>query len=155
VEEYGMHPERHYRIELATEVAPALWYDWLKPSTAAVLGTWQGGHLTDGAAVTRNAWGRGACIYVGTFLAPETAGWIADLALKEARVQPILFDAPAAVEVVLRRSDERSLIFLLNHDEVAHTIAGAPRGLELLRNAPVADSLTLAARQVAIIELGD
>lgn len=161
VEEYGMHPERHYRIQMAREVAPALWYDWLKPSTAGVLGTWQSGagepapgHLADGAAVTRNAWGRGACLYVGTYLAPETAGWIADLALREAGVTPLVAGAPAAVEVVLRRSDERSLLFLLNHDQVEHRITGVPSGVELLRNAPVEDSVRLAAWQVAIIEVG-
>jgi beta-galactosidase len=154
VEEYGMHPERHFCIQLVTQVTPALGYDWLKPTTAAVLGTWQGGHLTDGAAVTRNAWGLGKCLYVGTFLAPETASWIADLGLKEAGVQPLLPGVPAAVEVVLRRSDDRSLIFLLNHDEVAHSVVGVPSGVELLRNTPVAGSLRLEPRQVAIIEVG-
>ena len=168
VEEYGMRPERHYGIHLQGQVLadispadlrppdlcpPALWYDALRPTTAQVLGTWQGGHLQGQAAVTLHRVGAGQVLYVGTYLAPETARWIADLALSCVPILPLLGEAPAEVEVSLRASTERKLLFLLNHGEAAHRLQGIPSGTELLQGIAVGGTLLLAPRQVAIIEM--
>jgi beta-galactosidase len=138
---------------LADVSPPALWYDALRPTTAQVLGTWQGGHLQGQAAVTLHRVGAGQVLYVGTYLAPETARWIADLALSCVPILPLLGEAPAEVEVSLRASTERKLLFLLNHGEAAHRLQGIPSGTELLQGIAVGGTLLLAPRQVAIIEM--
>ncbi|MHB0857001.1 MAG: beta-galactosidase [Anaerolineae bacterium] len=153
VEEYGMHAERHYRIQLGQEVPPALWYDALVPTSAEVLGTWLGGHLDGMAAVTRNVVGQGQVLYVGTYLAAETAGWIADLACETSGIQPLLEGVPEPVEVTERLADDRRLLFLLNHADEPHTVQGLPAGMDLLRNSEVGGALTLAPRQVVIVSL--
>jgi beta-galactosidase len=160
VEEYGMRPERHFGICLPERVQPALWYDVLRPTTATVIGTWSGGHLEGQPAVTLNRYGVGQVLTIGTYLAPETAPWMADLLLRYAGVTPLVAGAPAAVEATLRVSDERRLLFLLNHDEIAHTVRGIPAGTDLLSTAqaggkPVPGALQLEPWQVAIIELAE
>lgn len=155
VEEYGMRPERYgYGITLGSEAYPAVqWYDMLQPTTARVIGTWSAGHLEGLPAVTVNDYGRGKVIYVGTYIAPETAPWIARLIADEAGLAPLLRDVPPAVEVVMRRSAERDLLFLLNHDETGHTLQDLPAGTDLLQAKAVRGELHLEPRQVAVIEL--
>ncbi|MHB1295557.1 MAG: beta-galactosidase [Anaerolineae bacterium] len=153
VEEYGMRAERLYHIRLGREVSAAHWYDALLPTTAEVLGTWQGGHLTGMAAVTRHQVGQGRALYVGTYLAPETAGWIADLACAESGVQPLLAGAPEPVEVTERLADDRRLLFLLNHADEPQTVQGVPEGADLLTNAKLGGNVTLAPRQVVVVSI--
>jgi beta-galactosidase len=153
VEEYGMRPERHFGIRMPGSATPALWYDLLQPTTAEVLGTWNGGHLDGRPAITLNRYGDGLVLTVGTYLAPETAPWIADLLMRHARVSPLVSGAPAEIEVTLRESAGRRLLFLLNHDEVYHTVRGLPAGIDLLSGDGVTGALQMAPWQVAIIEL--
>jgi len=155
VEEYGMRAERHYGIRLPERVSPALWYDLLQPTTAEVIGTWSGGHLDGLPAITLSHYGDGLVLTVGTYLAPETAPWIADLLMRHAQVSPLLADVPAAVEVTLRESDERRLLFLLNHDEVQHTVRGLPAGTDLLSGEAIGGLLQMAPWDVAIIKLAE
>jgi beta-galactosidase len=153
VEEYGMRPERHYRIRLAQEVPAMQWYDVLAPTTAVAVGWWHGEHLEGLPAVTVNRVGQGKVIYVGTYFARETASWIADLAIAESEVKPLLRYVAPPVEVTLRESAERKLLFLLNHDGQHHHLHCLPAGRELLTDTPVRGELSLAPRQVAIIEI--
>ena len=154
VEEYGMRPERHFGLRLPDgAAAPALWYDLLQPTTAEVLGTWTGGHLDGGAAVTLNRYGAGRVLTVGTYLAPETASWVAALLMRHAGVHPLLAEVPAGVEATLRTGERGALLFLLNHDEVPHTVRGLPAGQNLLGAAPAGGVLQLAPWQVAIIAI--
>jgi len=153
VEEYGMHPEKYYRISLGEEAMPALWYEVLRPGLAEILGVWRGGHIDGEPAVSLRRLEKGQVIYVGTYLTRETAEWIARLAVQQAGVVPLLTGVPAPVEVTLRESAERKLLFLLNHDEWARSVAGLPAGLDLLGGASVPEEMELAPRQVVIIEL--
>ncbi len=155
VEEYGKRPERHYRIILEQEVMPALWYEVLQPTVAEVLATWRGGHIDGQPAVTLATVGEGKVIYVGTYLARETADWIVRLAVQQTAVEPLLTDVPPAVEVTMRESERGKLLFLLNHGDQPHTLRGLPGGLDILHNEPVGEELQLAPRQVAIIAIGD
>jgi beta-galactosidase len=153
VEEYGMRPERHFGIRMPGSAPPALWYDLLQPTTAEVIGTWSGGHLDGRPAITLNHYGDGLVLTVGTYLAPETAPWVADLLMRHAQVSPLIQDAPAGVEATLRESTDRKLLFLLNHDEVYHTVRGLPAGADLLSGDAITGALQMAPWQVAIIEL--
>ena len=155
VAEYGMRMPKWRSGRMPGDVAPALWYDLLEPTTAEVLGTWSGGHLDGRPAVTLNRYGDGLVLTVGTYLAPETAPWVADLLLRHAGVSPLIEGAPAGIEATLRESAGRRLLFVLNHDEVAHTVRGLPAGTDLLSGDPVTGSLQMAPWQVAIIELGE
>ncbi len=179
VEEYGMRAERYFRLYLAkapvppepptekptalstllwprtraSEVYPALWYEVLHPTTAQVLGTWHRGHIEGQPAVTVNAVGQGKVLYVGTYLARETAEWIAQLAVEQAGLSPLPVVAPPVVEATLRTDGERRLLFLLNHDDAPHTARRLPAGTELLRGAHVEGELFLSPYEVAIVEL--
>jgi len=153
VEEYGMRPERYYGIRMPGSVPPALWYDLLQPTTAEAIGTWSGGHLDGLPAITLNRYGDGLGLAVGTYLAPVTAPWVADLLVRYAQVSPLVPEAPAAVEATLRESAEHKLLFLLNHDEVYHTVRGLTAGTDLLSGEAVSGALQLAPWQVAVIEL--
>lgn len=152
VQEYGTKPERHYNIRLGQDVPPQLWYELLQLTTAQVLGTWLGGHLDGQPAVTLNRVGKGQVIYIGTYLAAETARWVADLALKAADIKPLVANAPEGVEVVLRESDEHRLLFLLNHEETVQIARGVSSGVDLLSGQACGGDVRLEPWQVRVIE---
>lgn len=132
-------------------------YELLALRGAEAAGTWGGG--PDGApfaaagqpAVTVHRLGRGAALYVGTFLSQVNVEPLMDLALSHAGIQP-LASAADFVEITRRRSPGRTLTFLLNHYPKMQIIAEPPEGTYLLGDLAPHGELHLPAWDVAIVE---
>lgn len=157
VVEYGRQntPEvRPLEVEIGgRRVATREWYEQLAPDagTEAWL-TWQTRHLAGAPAATLRRVGRGAVIYVGTYLTGAAGEALVPELVKLAGVERALPGAPAGVEVVRREAADRSLWFLINHTEQSQVVTGAPAGRDLVADRDLAGPLTLPPWGVALIK---
>jgi beta-galactosidase len=127
--------------------------DWVAPGSAEVLANYDQWHLEPFAAVTRNRFGKGTGYYVGAVV-KEPAFYdelIADV-LKSADISPAVRPA-AGVEVSLRESSDRKLLFIVNHTEEKKTVSVPSGKPELLTGKKTARSIELDRYGVAVIKL--
>ncbi|WP_052300365.1 beta-galactosidase [Opitutus terrae] len=156
VVEYGRQnaPEqRPLELEIAGKrVLSREWYEQLAPDDGTeVWLRWATRHQTGTPAATLHRLGKGAVVYVGTYLNGAVGGALVPELAKLAHVLPALAGAPAGVEVVRREADDRALWFLINHTEQPQYVTGLPRGRDLVADRDVRDELTLPPRGVAVI----
>lgn len=159
VEEFGKLNTPLLRLESATgESLPAgAGYEILQPCGAEFLARWSATadgspHTAPGeAAITLNHVGKGAAIYIGTYLSEENAASLISLLLEKSTIAP-LAEADAFVEITCRHAADRKLIFILNHNPKEATVSQLPHGMELLSESACEGCLTLPAYGVAIIE---
>jgi beta-galactosidase len=103
-------------------LAGRLWCDVLEPTTAEIVAVYADGYYAGKAAVTRNRYGKGQVITVGTF---------ADTAFYQVLI-PLLCDVNTSyvteiqegVEVTIRSNQHERFLFLMNH-------TGQPRHVKL------------------------
>ena len=115
-----------------------------------MLARYAAGPVRGSPALTRNRHGAGTAFYVGTAPDPTTLAALLDRACRAAGVSG--HAAPAGVEVVRRRGDGASYLFVVNHrDEAAELVA---RGRELLTGRHVDGALTVPAGGVAVLREG-
>ena len=74
--------------------------------------------------------------------------------LSTAGIAPLVVDLPEGVEVTMRRSADRELLFVLNTRYEPVSVSGLPTGNELLAQSPVTDGkMDLGSFGCAIIRL--
>jgi beta-galactosidase len=130
-----------------------LWSELVRPLTAEVVATFAGGGLEGLAAVTRNAFGRGAAYYLATRPDSASIARLLAAACAEAGVEPAV-DAPAGVEAVRRHTAGGTLLFLLNHGTAEAEVVLPASGVDLLTGRTVpAGACSLAGRGVAVVRL--
>lgn len=158
IEEFGKLTSPELKLSAPGHEIPAgAGYEILAPHEAEVLAEWSAPagsppHAAPGeAAITLRREGRGAAIYLGTYLSEENAAALFDLVLGVRPVEP-LASAPACVEITCRRSAERSLLFVLNHDGVAQRVTLPAGGRDLLTDEPAGPEFSLPAYGVALVE---
>jgi beta-galactosidase len=155
VEEYGRQnrpDKRPLRLAVGqTQAATELWYELLQADAGTeVVATWQGRHLTGGAAVTLRRQGRGAVLYVGTYFTGEVLAALEPVLAKlGALPKPVI--AVPGVETVVRAGAGKRLRFVINHNETATRVALPAGGRELITDEPVAGEIKLAAGEVAVV----
>lgn len=133
------------------EVLGKVWYEVLEPAAGTeVLATWSGRHCDGKAAITLRRAGRGAVVYVGSYLTAELTTALLPTLAKLAALEKPLRDQPAGLEVVRREKDGRSLWFLINPTDAPLVIPHPPVGT-LLAGEPLAPGGTLAAQGVTVI----
>ena len=158
VEEFGRLNEGALKLRAEGRPIPCgKGYEILSLHGAEQAGAWLG--FDDGApcaaagrpAVSIRRLGRGAAIYVGTFLSADNVRAIMDLALSLATIRP-LAQAADFVEVTRRKAPGRALTFVLNHYPKSQISRGLPEGQYLLGGPAAGGELELPAWDVAIIE---
>jgi len=134
-------------------VATTLWYEVLETGEAEVIARWSGRHLTGLPAISLARRGRGAVVYVGTYL---------DQPLLEALLPTILAHSPGlrtlcppepGLEVVERSGNGGRVLFLINHQDDPRTVTDVPSGIDLVRGLPVSDRIELPGHGVAVISV--
>jgi beta-galactosidase len=153
--EYGRQnmPElRPLELEIGgRRVASAEWYEQLEPDSGTeVWSRWATRHLAGSPAITLHRVGRGAVLYVGTYLTGATVEALIPELAQLAGIEPAIEGVPAGVEVVRRESTDHMLWFVINHTEEACTVT-VPEGRDLVGDRDVAGPLELPARGVAVI----
>ena len=156
VEEFGKPKTAclnlHWGDDLLQQVGPG--YEYLATSTAHTLATWEskpqsGPHAAAGQpAITCHA---GKAIYCGLYFCRDNASWLIDKLLSLTGVAS-LGTAHPGVEITRRRSQDRSLLFVLNHEPTEQTATGLTPGTDLISQSPVKDRISLPPYGVAVIE---
>jgi beta-galactosidase len=95
--------------------------DEMHPRTAEVWATYAAGWRKGLPALTRNRWGKGQVIYLGTVLEGALTGFLVDYLCAQAGVRPGVA-TPEGVFAYERRSAGARLLFLLNQNEDAQHV---------------------------------
>ena len=126
------------------------WCDVLKPSSAEVVARYTQDYYSGRAAITRNKFGKGWVVYVGTVgddpFYDALAGWFVSLA----GVKPVL-DAPEEVEVTERWQGERRLLFLMNNSRKEQEITLDGSYTDLLINSKLVGKVRVAPLEVRVL----
>ncbi|WP_060915026.1 beta-galactosidase [Microbacterium oleivorans] len=128
-----------------------LWSERSRATTAEVQASFTDGPAVGMPALTRNAWGEGVAFYLATV--PSEADYrdlVARLA-DEAGVAPAAVVEPGTgdLEIVRRRGDHASYLFVINHGETDVHVESD--GVDLVTGTPVAGRATVPAGAVRII----
>ena len=99
-------------------------------------------------ALTRHRVGDGAAWYLATRLDEAATDALVGRLLTEAGVRPPVA-APPGVEVVRRRADDRSWLFVVNHTDAEATLDAT--GTDLLTGQPCGGTLRVPAGEVAVV----
>lgn len=90
-----------------------VWAEFLIPRGAEVIGTWERSMFPGEPALTRNAFGKGICYYLGTLGGPEAYDTLVERIVDETGVTP--YDGiPAGVDVQIREKDGSRILFVIN-----------------------------------------
>ena len=127
--------------------------EWVQPEGAEVLVGYTAWHMASFAALTRHRFGEGWGYFLGTVIEePAFYDRLIDEVLAHAGVTPVV-TPPEGVEVSVRESADRRLLFAINHTEEAQRLPVAVGLRELLTGAETGDELVLAPYGVAVLEL--
>jgi beta-galactosidase len=124
-----------------------LWSDWIELEGAEAVAVFEDGWLAGRPAVTCN----GSAWYVGTHLDSSGTDTLVDRFLEQSAIAPAI-KAPAGVEVVRRKGDGRSFLFLLNHGPEQATIDLDGDHRDLLTGEARIASIAMEPYGVAVLE---
>ena len=128
-----------------------IWADILNPGQAEVLATYTGGAYVGKAAITSHPFGNGKAIYVGAHLEPAELARVL-LTLMAANGVKSSFEVPAGVEVTTRRSNQRTIIYVLNHTGAPQIVNGAGNGKDLLADSNYSGTVRLDPYGVRVLQ---
>jgi beta-galactosidase len=135
-------------VRLDDGATARVWTELLHLRGAQAVACYQDGPLPGVPAITRNAFGDGTGWYVATRLDDDGTQRLVERVLDQAGVSPAMA-VPRGVEVVRRVGDDAVYVFVINHTDAAVEVPA--RGMELLRDVPLDDALTVPAGEVAVI----
>jgi len=131
------------------------WADILTPGSAEVVARYSQDYYAGQPAITRNRYGAGSAIYVGTLGDAATHATLVAWLLAGTGVQAPLA-APAGVEVTVRSHASGRLLFILNHTATPQEVTLDRPYCSLIGEPAQLDStLTLAPHDVLILEEAD
>jgi beta-galactosidase len=133
-----------------TKISARLWCDILAPGSAQVIASYGQDYYAGKPAITRNVFGKGQVIYVGTFGDADLYHVLLNWLMKQADLNNAM-QSPAGVEVAERWQAEKRFLFVLNHTGNSQTMAVPGKWANLIDSKPVKDSVTVAARDVMIL----
>jgi len=134
------------------EVKQGKFSEMLQPTTGEVVAKWTNGHQSGKPAVVKNQFGRGTCIYIGTFLDEISAAQLLPHIAHAAGVNPLITGLPKGVEVTVRKTNTHKLWFLLNHSGKPGKISGVPQGIDLISGRETSGERVLEPCEVAVIK---
>jgi beta-galactosidase len=129
-----------------------LWGEMLHLEGARALATFTSDYYAGGPALTVHQFGAGQAYYLATQVSQELLDKLTRLLCRQAGV-PALLEAPAGVEVTRRRrTDGRSVYFLLNHTD-QDTLVALPAGTfkALLAGGEHTESVAVPAGDVVVL----
>ena len=162
VEEYDslsshMQNSLQFRIpELAEApcVNAGILCDILKPVTATVVAQYMEDYYAGKPAITLNRYGAGNTVYVGTLGDAQFYDLLAKWLLNTTGLQSP-FTVPSGVEVARRTNGQKSLQFILNHNNSSQTIHFARPQANLLNGVELSGDVQVAPFEVLILDSSD
>lgn len=127
-----------------------LWSERLRTTTAETVATFADGPAAGSPAITRNAHGRGSAWYLATQLEPAALADRIGAIARDAGVRPpVAVEAPGAFEIVRRRGEDASYVFVVNHGDTE--LVADVRGTELITGTAVEDRLRVPFGAVRVV----
>ncbi len=129
------------------------WMDALRTTTAtaSVLGTYASDYMAGQPAVTENAFGDGRALYVGTHLDDDGVAMLVDYMAGATGLRTLSRQVIPGVEISVRQSAERELVFVMNHADEPRSIA-VEVGYDVFSGELLSGELTIPARDLRIVE---
>lgn len=148
VEEF--HPMQAVEtVTLSNGWSASVWIEQLNLRGASALATYATGDLAGVTALTRNLVGAGSATYVATRVDHSGLLELVDDVCVLAGIHPIA-TIEEGLEVVRRRSDSASYLFLINHADAPRTAIAS--GTDLDSGVKHEGSVTVAAGSVVVLE---
>jgi beta-galactosidase len=127
-----------------------IWCDVLAPKSAEVIALYTRDYYAGQPAITRNIFGQGQAIYVGTFgdtsLYSTLLGWLQlDIGIQST------FTAPEGVEAAERWHKDQRILFIMNHTAQSQVITLPRQYTNLLAQQPISGYVTLASHDVLVL----
>jgi beta-galactosidase len=142
------------RFDNAAQSRGETWSELIQPHGAEVLATFASSELAGRPAITRHRFGEGTAIYLGTMPDPAALAHLLKEACTTAGVEPAAH-VPQGVEAIRRHRQGKSILFLLNHRDVAVDVPIQEAGTNLVDGGEVHRGLMrLEPRGVAVIKEG-
>jgi beta-galactosidase len=116
-----------------------------------VLGRWSNRFASERPMITSRKVGDGRAVYVGTYLTESLVEGLAQHVLTRAEVKPLIPHLPPNVEVTMRESGDRKMLFIVNCDEAAVEIISIPSGMDLISGKWKDDRIELGPYECAVI----
>lgn len=130
--------------------AAGAWIEVLHPDEGVETVAEYGGEPVEGRpAITCNRLGQGRVFYMGVYLDPPVLREVLRDALPEFPVK----DIPDGVEMTLRRAENQSLLFVINHSGERQKIALPGAYAELLSGRTMGPKLALARNGVMVLRM--
>lgn len=127
-----------------------LWADVLKTESAEVLGTYTSGSLAGRPAVTASNFGKGKAVYLGADLTAAGLSRVLRALAAAAGVKQV--EAPAGVEMTVRKSRDKQWIFLLNHTSDAQTVSVPGSFKDLLTGEAQSGEVSVGGYGVRVLQ---
>jgi beta-galactosidase len=137
----------HSTVRLSDGASAGLWTELVRTTTAQVGVRFERGPVAGHAAITRNAFGRGAAWYLATALDEASYAAFMSEILAEAGVGPT--HVPVGVELVTRSSAIARFTFVINHSAIAAVVPAT--GTELITGTAIADHIEVPAGGVRVV----
>jgi beta-galactosidase len=129
-------------------------YERLEIDTGTdILGRWSNRFLEGEPMLTRRPHGKGQVLYLGTYLTEDLVMSFLDLLSDKTGIEPLVAGLPEGLEVSMRKSDDRKLLFVLNTTDQQMTIETLPSGTNLLTGQQIHAKATLEGYGVIIVRL--
>lgn len=124
VEEFVPYPETKVNKIYSNdgEYDCTTWADIIRLEGAEPLATFKGDWYAGLPAVTRNCYGKGEGIYVGTYPASNYLGRLLEQVFAKHHINPIL-EVAENVEVQQRETDEWKYLIIINHNDYEVTLS--------------------------------
>lgn len=155
-EALGIHVEEFAPVAPGVAIAlddgtrSHLWSERLRATTAETLATFADGPATGSPVITRNAHGRGSAWYFATQLEPSALADRLGAIARAAGVRPPAeVEAAGAFEIVRRRAENASYVFVVNHGDTE--LVADVRGTELITGLAVEDRLRVPSGAVRVV----
>jgi beta-galactosidase len=132
------------------KVAARLWCDILALGNAEVIASYGHDYYAGKPAITRNQFGKGQVIYVGTFGDADLYHAIFCWLMNQTGLSGVM-QSPEGVEVTERWQDKKRLLFVMNHTANSQTMTVPGKWSNLMDGKPIKDSITISARDVMIL----
>lgn len=128
----------------------SLWMDVLQPTGAEVLASYTMGSHAGEAAITINSFGKGKAVYIGPDLDAASLARVLQRFSGMAGVKPP-FEAPAGVEVTVRKSGNKQWVFVLNHTSAIQSVNVPGAVTDLLTGESLTGKIELAGYGVRVL----
>jgi beta-galactosidase len=136
------------RVNLDDASSADVWAELMQVRDAQTISSYADGPAAGGPAITRRAVGTGSAWYVGTRLDDVGTERLVGRLLADSGV--VAAQTPKGLEIVRRRSTDRSYLFLLNHTDEEAVVEGVS-GHDLLSGRDYVGSLTLPPGGTAVL----